>query len=386
MPYPGISTASTKIVDIFPCPPLGMELESGKKCILSVTFQPDLEKLESGNLKVEYTIDSKKYSFVFHLEGSGKVETEAHKALEKLKPTFSVVNPITPAPTVDDKLIESVLAKGHSNKFAYDDYFSTFASKTNVDVLQKQLNVPRVIGYTFRADARPPRQSWDDCDNDWKNGFTLKDPITGKDVVYPGNPKGTDCGIENVGGFLPNYTRKKDIEKINKLLIEYKNKTGNNFNPSADDFEILKKFPSWAPSITSESDFLNWYIQSVLNLSAHVHGNFDYKGFISTSTKIGLVKSWSSGSDKSIYVMYFEGGYLLPLTSDPNFKIKSAGANMTMANENEVAVPGLVAWEDIMAYIDLSPKGTKKIMVRDGFKEMDPDAYNKVVAALSNIN
>ncbi|APJ03383.1 hypothetical protein [Silvanigrella aquatica] len=377
LPYPGISTASTKLGSDLPC---GIILNKNKRCIFSVTFQPVSERVELGKIVIDFTINTIMNKYTFEISGVGKEKSFALKELEKLKTTFSkVAKRSTPNPPTT-KIIKSILANGHSNKFVYDDFFASFNNKS-VNVLQKQLSVNRTIGYTYRSDFRPPEKPWINCDDDWKKGFSLKDPISSRKITYPGHSVGTNCGIKDIGGFFPSVTRKKDIEKINKMLINYKKETGKNFDPSKDNFMILNKYPNNVPLTTAPiSDQLNWWLQSVLNLSGHVFSDYSYKGFISTSTNINfIINNWSGGTLSNVYVVYQEGGYLLPNRSNPDFNLDN-GSHFVKFNENEVAVPGAILWEDVMAYVSIPEKD---IMVRDGFEAMDKNAYDIIINDLS---
>lgn len=281
------------------------------------------------------------------------------KLFQLLKPTFSTVSSLpSPGPYDNEELIKSVLAKWHSGKFVYQDHFEGMAKK-DVEVLKKQLGVKRVIGYTYRSDGFTPEQ------------------------------------IKERGGFNTAFTRDDHNEHINRHLENYKKKNGGkSFIPSSD-YKILKEMPHQPRHklATTEDlskkqleELLNWYCQSMLSLSSHVYNMFEYKGFISTSTSVDNTIKWCSetmgGSHKSVYVMYQEGGYLLPKRGDKDYMIN--GNSFTMANEWEVAVPGTIDWDDIVAYIDRSSKPLK-IEIRDGLQALDPKAYQKILQGLSII-
>ncbi|WP_186644817.1 hypothetical protein [Fluviispira vulneris] len=374
--YPGIKYTSSKSIK----PPCTFNLSSKSECTLAVSFVPDDEDFVFGNLIITYEVNSKKYVFKFPLKGVGVKQTKAQELLGKLKKSFSPVEKLTNLNPHKDTLIETILAIGHSQKFAYDDYFKSFPNKY-IEVINKQLSLKRVIGFTFRGDTRSPVIDYKDCDNDWKDGFNLIDPKTGNEISYPGHP-GTGCGIKDVGGFFPTFTRKKDIEKINDLFIKYKEENGKDFDPTIDNFRVLTLYPT-SPftffSKISRTDELNWWLQSTLNLAAHAAGFYQYKGFISTTTNIFIADKYSKKG--TVYALYQEGGYLLPELSDPKYQL-SGGAAFTTDNEYEIAVPGAVDWDDIVAYYN---KSEKILMVRDGLKEMDSKAYDEIINAFSHI-
>ncbi len=376
---PVITNSSANLIK----PPCTKELDSKKECTISVSFVPVNENFEYGNLIIYYEVDSKKYAFKFPLSGTGVKQTNAQELLGKLKKTFSPVKKLIALKPHKNTLIDTILAVGHSKKFAYDDYFTTFSSK-NVEVMKKQLSIVRVIGFTFRGDNRAPEINYYECGNDWIYGFKLKEPKTGNVISYPAHPKGTGCGIKDVGGFFPTFTRKSDIEKINILLNDYKNKNnGKEFDPTIDDFSVLKKSPTKPPVFTlSNVEILNWWLQSPLSLAAHSHSYYQFKGFISTTTNIFTAKSFSGNG--TVYAMYQEGGYLLPDKLDDNYDL-STGGHMTGFSENEIAVPGAVDWDDIVAYLSFSGKNKDILMVRDGLKEIDKKAYDQIINEFSLI-
>ncbi|BBH53341.1 hypothetical protein [Fluviispira sanaruensis] len=374
--YPGINyTSSTSIK-----PPCTFNLNSKSECTLAVSFDPDNENFVYGNLIITYEVNSKQYVFKFPLIGVGVKQTKAQELLGKLKKSFSPVNKLTEPSPHKTTLIETILAVGHSQKFAYDDYFNSLPSK-NIEVINKQLSLKRVIGFTFRGDTRSQVIDYKDCEDDWKYGFNIIDPKTGNEISYPGHP-GAGCGIKDVGGFFPTFTRKKDIEKINNLLIDYKKNYGKDFDPTIDNFRVLTLYPT-APftffSNISETDVLNWWLQSTLNIAAHTAGFYEYKGFISTTTNIFIADKFSKNG--TVYALYQEGGYLLPEFSDPKNQLSGGGA-LASIDENEVAVPGAVDWDDVVAYYN---KSEKILMVRDGLKEMDSKAYDEIINEFSHI-
>ena len=376
LPYPGISTASTKTATYQPC---SNKLPQGKTCLIAVTFQPISSNRESGSLNINYTIENKNYEFKYELSGIGKVQTEAQKLLEKLKSTFTENRALPYDANYNNKLIEGKLSKIHSKNFNYTDFFND-PSKKGYEVWEKQLKVNRVVGITFRSDSRPIYKEFKSCGDNWTKGFDLKNSITNRVIHYPAQidefGNGINCGIKDVGGFWPTFTRVNDMKKINNLLIEYKRTHQKDFDPALHPINDL--FPNQAPIYSSKTDYLNWYVQNILNVSAHVHDDYDFKGFISTTTNPSLAKFW--GTKNWVYATYVEGGFLLPEPQNPDFDL-THGGTFTKYSENEVAVPGGIDWEDVIGYID---RTTNKIYIRDGFKDLDKESYIKVLQGLSN--
>jgi hypothetical protein len=355
------------------------KLEAGKSCKIAVTFEPKLTKEEIGTLQISYSIHSEHHEFKFNLNGKGKTLTNAQRLLAKLKDNFIEVTKIPhkdKALNKDKKIIESILSQGHSNHFNYSDFYND-PNKKNVEIWEKHLNVPRVIGYTFRSDSRGPEVLFTECSKEWREGYELNSPISGRIVKYPPQidryNNGINCGVKDTGGFWPYVTRAEDLVKINKLLLQYKKDTGKDFDLA--DHPVNNE--SSGQSVSPGTDTLSWYLQNVLNLSAYVHETYDYKGFVSTTTNATFAQGWSGDW---VYITYVEGGFLLPEMSDPNFHF-SKGGTFAAFSENEVAVAGGIPWEDVMGYYK---KHSKKVYFREGFKEMDPAAYEKIFKIVSS--
>ena len=354
-------------------------LESGKSCKIAVVFEPKLILEEIGTLQISYSINSIKHEFQFSLNGKGKELTHAQRLLATLKDNFIEVTKVPNKDNIfkkEKKLIESVLAQGHSNNFNYNDYYHD-PNKKNIEIWEKHLKIPRVIGYTFRSDRRAPEVPFSECSKEWKEGYEITDPVSGYIVKYPAqidkNHNGMNCGVKDTGGFWPYATRAQDLIKINNLLLQYKKETGKDFNLAEQPVDHSSSGNSVDPGTAT----LSWYLQNVLNLSAYVHETYDYKGFVSTTTSVSFANGWSG---EWVYITYVEGGFLLPDTDDPSFHF-STGGTFTAFSENEVAVVGGIPWEDVMGYYK---KHSKKIYFREGFKEMDPVAYEKIIEAISS--
>ena len=367
-------------------------------CLMAVTFQPISEKEESGALNIKYTVKGKKLTFKFMLKGQGKKSNPIQDAFDKLGNDFI---PLSPDPVHKEKeypdatLIKSSLESFHSGKFNYDDFFND-NTKKGYKVWELHLKVPRVIGYVFRADSRAPEIPFNDCYDDWKNGYDLTNPKTGTKVHYNaqidefGNK--LNCGVKDVGGFWPTATRPKDLKYINDMEVLFKNKKGQEFDikkHKLDDFPyapahtpgIKETFNSYIPPTDTMITLqLNWYLQNILNTSAHAHVGYDFKGFISTSSQLFAAMEFAKTvkGDPWVYVLYQEGGFQLPSSKDPAFDLKGEAkdkkkpqtwSTFTHIDFFEVTVPGGVPWEDVMAYTSADP--TKKdIYFRKGFKEI----------------
>lgn len=285
----------------------------------------------------------------------------------------------------EKRLINSVLAKGHTGIFAYADYFTKMYESTGFDIWRHHTNsgeIKRVIGYSFRADLRGPIESdISKCDKEWYEGYEI-----GK-THYQGWQEG--CGIKQTLGFWPTFVRSRDQKLIDNLLQEYEKRHGVSFDPNeqnpmllAQDIKPLDNPGELTNSILTTT--LNWYLNNVLNLYAHVSDNYQLKGFISTTRSPVIAKMWYKG-EFYVYVTYVEGGFRLP--KPYSLKVdnqKGQKIDFNLYDEQEIAVAGGIEWADIMAYAKVkNQKYTGEIYIRQGFKEMDPLAYRKIILALS---
>jgi len=124
--------------------------------------------------------------------------------------------------------------------------------------------------------------------------------------------------IRHVGGFLPNYTRPDHIAQHEK---EFR--------------EALKG--------KDEAQRKRWMDREkgVLNLEEH-RGDPAYKGFISTSKSIGIAKKFATTSGKG-------NGWVYACLVLGAFEVPQDGGRTYELCEQELAVPGMIDWENVVA-------------------------------------
>ena len=108
-------------------------------------------------------------------------------------------------------------------------------------------------------------------------------------------------------------------------------------------------------------------------------------GFISTTRSFNVAKGWTG---KWIYAVLGEGGFDVVAMNkvNPNVNNKD-GTSKSFSlhpNEKEIAVPGAIPWDDIVAYREKIIVGSKlTIYVRKGLEKMDPKAFHCIVYAMA---
>ena len=132
------------------------------------------------------------------------------------------------------------------------------------------------------------------------------------------------AAIHAAGGFTPNYTRPDHIQqKIGK------SDTSPNINW---DDDVHKK---------------------ALDLGAFL-ANQQYGGYVSTSKSYAIAKHFGTGYRSKpgwVYVCFVEGGFHIP----PGGKVQK-GVNIPF-DEQELAMPGMFDWEDVVAYREVTAAG-----------------------------
>jgi hypothetical protein len=158
---------------------------------------------------------------------------------------------------------------------------------------------PRVNAYGFRGESRPP------------------------------------ADIKHAGGFLPNYTRPEHIAKHEEKVKDAMK--GNKFN-----IEALRKLAEDAVG--------------ALNLRSFLQDQF-LKGFISTTKSIAIAKhfatsKWVNGAPREgqvdgwVYACLVFGAFDLP-----------PGGDDLPYNEQEMTVPGMIDWENVVACRQVKNEG-----------------------------
>ena len=179
----------------------------------------------------------------------------------------------------------------------------------------------RVIGYGFRGDSRPP------------------------------------SAIKSAGGFNPNYTRPDQIEKA-KL------------DNAAQD--------------------------QALNLESFLANQF-YGGYISVTRSYAVAKGFATGMGGTtggrgpgwVYACFVEGGFIIPPASltPQTFTLQNGkkASLMIKYNEQEISMPGLLDWEDVVACRKVAKTGSFEgnVYIRRSLITDDFQAANKIWKQLS---
>jgi hypothetical protein len=204
----------------------------------------------------------------------------------------------------------------------------------------------RVIGYGFRGDTRPPGE------------------------------------VKGAGGFLPNYTRpahiKQHAEKVLAALKEAKN-PGQQGPPVLTDAGKQK-----LEQLRKESE------GGALNLTDFIT-NQEFKGFISTSKSIKVAQAFATSGPIFggkyapyrvpgwVYACFVEGAFHIPRQFD---------TPLGLIDEQELTMPGLVEWQDVVACREVSKPGTEcrftgPVYMKPSLLEKDWDAAIAIWCLLS---
>jgi hypothetical protein len=209
----------------------------------------------------------------------------------------------------------------------------------------KANQLERVNAYTFRGEhTRVPREI------EAAGGFFP--PITRTDQFYVD---------EYIYPFYAGYLRqrfgidltKDEFTRIYKRVVV-----------TPQDRDALKMYMSWRTMVTNESHHIGRMVEAQVE-----------KNYISTSRSIGMAKYFAAANGW-VYVLRVRGA----------FNLTSGHAYNKKAHEQECAFPGALAWSDVFGFRLCSARGglVGPLWLRQGFKEANPTAYQKVFALMSN--
>lgn len=266
------------------------------------------------------------------------------------------------------KYIPSVRAKGHSGTFAY--------ARDLEFVKEFGFNYERVIGYGFRGDTRSPGD------------------------------------IKGAGGFLPNYTRvdhnaqleaklAKGLEEYYALRKDPKNygvlktwveKDGGEWNL----YRIVRnpkfrKFidADWIDGLYAARrspkcpTLAEWFKlnSGALDLESFIVDQH-FRGFVSTTKSICVAKAFATGLTATpgpgwIYACFVEGAFDFGLQDEHKWLTHQ---------EQELCMPGMLDWEDVVACRHVLANGTfdGAVWMRKTFLHSDLQAATDVLELLSN--
>ena len=151
-------------------------------------------------------------------------------------------------------------------------------------------------------------------------------------------------GIKNAGGFLPNYTRAKHIE--------------DNKGKAQDQALNLQRFIA----------------------------NQEYGGYLSVTKSIAVAKAFATGMGGTtprnagwVYACFAEGGFLLPKQGDHAW---------VKFNEQEISVPGILDWADVVGCRHVRQDGSfdGNVYLKRTLAHEDPAAAVKIWELLSGLS
>lgn len=247
-----------------------------------------------------------------------------------------------------DKDVELILSgqkSGHSGNFAYADELKDFAKL-------------RKVCYGFRGDSRGP--------------VLLKKEFS--------------------GAFTPNYTRADHAKKLDRYgelekvpTQSYESDEDRQKAVAEAEREIAPLKPNFV-NAKGRTKSASEAETGALNLEDYIANEFA-GGFISLTRYARVARVFASGGGGNAggrrtgwcYVCFAEGAINVPLKGQAAWATK---------DEFELAMPGLLEWQDIVGWrkIALSGMFEGPIFLRKSFSVADPKAFKAVYHVLSGKN
>ena len=269
----------------------------------------------------------------------------------------------------DRKLARIESVKPHGGKFAYSNPNANYKDR-DANYLTS-LSLPRINGYAFRGDSRPP------------------------------------SSIKAAGGMLPGATRddyyQYMLEQIELKDLENKLKVTD---PSTQAYkDLMSQKESIDISLRSkeyiDKDYKRWTTigghlgpetSSALNLHIYIKQQF-MGGWVSLSKSLKIAKFFATGRGGTttggkgqegwVYAIFYEGGVEIP-AAKKTFEFNGEKGHVPY-EEQEIAVPGTIDWDDIVACRKVLGSGsfTGHLYVRESLLRDDPKAFSAIFDALS---
>jgi hypothetical protein len=242
--------------------------------------------------------------------------------------------PAVAAAAFPDRGIPLIQPSGkHSGDFAY------------AKELEK-MPFPRVVAYGFRGDSRKPLEFKSQIKNA-KDG-----------TVH-----------EWMQGFVPNYTRPRHDAALAEYMAD---------DPNKPRMELIGA--GGKPRTAAEVD------TSALDLRNYIANEFA-GGYISLTRDAMVARSFACGKggtprstpDAWVYCCLAEGAFNVPRKGQHAWATK---------NEAELAMPGMLEWEDVIGFREVTKDGQfmGPVYLRRSLQRKDRDAFTQLYRVLSGMN
>lgn len=206
-------------------------------------------------------------------------------------------------------------------------------------------DIPRVSAYGFRGDTRGPDAIRS------ANGF--HPPITRSDEHYV-----TNC-------IYPTFRAYLQIKLQIDVTLEDVRRMVAQALPTPQERLVFSYYAMWRSQIANESMHLGRMIAQE-----------DMKGYISTSRAVQVAKGFARDNG-TVYVMHVNGGFLIP----------SAGTHAwsTLFEEQEIASPFAITWNDVVGYrrLDAGRRFSGPVYLRPDLAARDPGAFFHILELMS---
>jgi hypothetical protein len=224
--------------------------------------------------------------------------------------------------------VHSVLAPSFEHfKGGFSEIEKKVFYERELEALNGIIPFERVIGYGFRGETRPPGV------------------------------------VKGAGGFLPNYTRPEHVRKHDEKLKKAK---------AAKDLNALLE--------CAEAE------GGALDLERFI-ADQTFRGFISTTKSIAIAKNFATS--KWAYGMNVPGaveGWVYACLVVGAFHLPPKGAHSWIKfNEQELAMPGMLDWENVVACRQVKRDGEFEgpVYMKPALERTDPKAARKIWKLLS---
>lgn len=179
--------------------------------------------------------------------------------------------------------------------------------------------------------------------------------------------------------------------------VEFQRVIGYGFRGDSRPPSLVKSDGGFNPNFTRPSHIAEAAQKGTppdsLNLETFIADQF-MGGYISVTKSYAMAKAFATGQKGTtntgpgwIYACFVEGGFLVPRKGTHHCTLPD-GTKKTIKvphNEQEISMPGLLDWEDVVACrkVDASGAYVGSVYLRSSFQKEDPKAYRQVWELLS---